>query len=75
MKLTGNILNSMEDKIKSGAEILDEFFDNLGNLDNVDPKIAELLKDLYFEGTLSEARVKNDLEKLRNEKNPDNEDK
>ena len=64
----------MENTIKSGVEILDEFFENLGELENVDPKIAELLKDLYLEGTLTEARVKNDLEKLRNEKNSDNED-
>ena len=72
--MTGNILNNMENTIKSGVEILDEFFENLGELENVDPKIAELLKDLYLEGTLTEARVKNDLEKLRNEKNSDNED-
>ena len=72
--MTGNILNDMENTIKSGVEILDEFFENLGELENVDPKIAELLKDLYLEGTFTEARVKNDLEKLRNEKNSDNED-
>ena len=74
MKLTGNILNNMENTIKSGVEILDEFFENLVDLENVDSKIAELLKDLYLEGTLTESHVKNDLEKLRNEKNSDNED-
>ena len=73
MKLTGNILNDMENTIKSGVEILDEFFENLGDLENIDPQIAELLKDLYLEGTLTEARVKNELEKLRNEKKSDDE--
>lgn len=74
MKLTGNILNNMENTIKSGVEILDEFFENLGDLENIDPKIAELLKNLYLEGTLTESRVKNELENLRNEKNSDDED-
>ena len=74
MKLTGNILNDMENTIKSGVEILDEFFENLVDLENVDSKIAELLKDLYLEGTLTESHVKNELEKLRNEKNSPDED-
>ena len=64
----------MENTIKSGVEILDEFFENLGDLENIDPKIAELLKNLYLEGTLTESRVKNELENLRNEKNSDDED-
>jgi len=72
--LTGNILNDMENTIKSGVEILDEFFENLVDLENVDSKIAELLKDLYLEGTLTESHVKNELEKLRNEKNSPDED-
>lgn len=74
MKLTGNILNDMENTIKSGVEILDEFFENLGELENVDSKIAKLLKNLYHEGTLTESRVKNELEKLRNEKKSNDED-
>ncbi|WHF50996.1 hypothetical protein QGN23_11215 [Chryseobacterium gotjawalense] len=64
----------MENTIKSGVEILDEFFENLVDLENVDSKIAELLKDLYLEGTLTESHVKNELEKLRNEKNSPDED-
>ena len=73
MILTGNTLNDMENIIKSGVEILDEFFENLRDLENIDPQIAELLKDLYLKGTLTEARVKNELEKLRNEKKSDDE--
>lgn len=72
--MTGNILNNMENNIKSGAEILDEFFENLGNLENIDPQIAEMFKNLYLEESLTEARVKNELEKLRNEKNSEDED-
>lgn len=64
----------MENNIKSGAEILDEFFENLGNLENIDPQIAEMFKNLYLEESLTEARVKNELEKLRNEKNSEDED-
>ena len=71
--MTGNTLNDMENIIKSGVEILDEFFENLRDLENIDPQMAELLKDLYLKGTLTEARVKNELEKLRNEKKSDDE--
>lgn len=55
----------MIDKVKSGKEILDDFFDNIENIKDVDPEIAKLLSRLYYEDSLTEKMVKNELEKLR----------
>lgn len=55
----------MAEKVKSGKEILDEFFDNIENIENVDPEIAKILTKLYKENSLSEKSVKNELGKLR----------
>jgi hypothetical protein len=62
----------MSNKVKSGQEILDDFFGTIESIDGVDPKISKLISDLYSEGTLTEATIKNELEKLRiQEKNKD----
>ena len=55
----------MIDKVKSGKEILDDFFDNIENIKDIDPEIAKLLSRLYYEDSLTEKMVKNELEKLR----------
>ena len=55
----------MSNKVKSGQEILDDFFSTIESIDNVDPSISKLISDLYSEGTLTEARIKNELERLR----------
>lgn len=58
----------MTDKVKSGKEVLDDFFDNIQNIPNVDKSIAKLLANLYEEGKLTDINVKNELQNLR-EKN------
>jgi hypothetical protein len=65
--LTGNILNNgtMEDKVKSGKEILDDFFDGIEEIENVDIDIAKMLSKLYQEDKLTDTNVKNELQKLR----------
>jgi hypothetical protein len=65
--LTGNILNNgtMEDKVKSGKEILDDFFDGIEEIENVDKDIAKMLSKLYQEDKLTDTNVKNELQKLR----------
>lgn len=65
--MTGNILNNgtMEDKVKSGKEILDDFFDGIEEIENVDKDIAKMLSKLYQEDKLTDTNVKNELQKLR----------
>jgi len=55
----------MADKIKSGKEILDDFFDNLEEVENVDKDIAKMLVELYQNDTLTDKKVINELQKLR----------
>ncbi len=55
----------MAEKVKSGKEILDDFFKEIGNIENVDSEIAKMLGKLYNEDSLTDKAVKNELEKLR----------
>jgi hypothetical protein len=55
----------MEDKVKSGKEILDDFFDGIEEIENVDNDIAKMLSKLYQEDKLTDTNVKNELQKLR----------
>ena len=57
----------MENQIKSGKEILDNFFQNLKNLSDVDSKIAEKLCELYNQGKLTNINITNALINLRND--------
>ena len=54
-----------ENKIKSGKEILDDFFENIENIENVDPNISKMLAKLYQEDKLTDTNVKNELQQLR----------
>lgn len=54
----------MENKVKSGKEILDDFFENIGSIENVDKDMAKMLSDLYMQGKLTDVNVKNELPKL-----------
>ena len=53
------------DEIKSGKEILDEFFENIENLPGVDKTIAEVLKKLYKEEKLTQTNLSNALFRMR----------
>ncbi|MBS4040071.1 MAG: hypothetical protein KGZ81_05675 [Flavobacteriales bacterium] len=55
----------MKDKVKSGKEILDDFFDGIEEIENVDKDIAKMLSKLYQEDKLTDTNVKNELQKLR----------
>jgi len=55
----------MDQKVKSGKEIVSDFFENLVNLESVDPDIANMLVDLYKTEKLTDTNVKNELQKLR----------
>ncbi len=55
----------MEKKIKSGKEILDDFFTAIKEIENVDKTLAESLTSLYKDGKLTDTNVKNKLSELR----------
>ena len=55
----------MDNKVKSGKEILDDFFTNISKIKNVDKGLAESLSNLYEQGKLTDTNVKNELSKLR----------
>lgn len=57
----------MDNKVKSGKEILDNFFKNIQNIENVDKDLAQSLANLYDQDKLTETNVKNELQKLREE--------
>ena len=55
----------MDNQVKSGKEILEDFFDNIQNIENVDKNLAQSLADLYKENNLTEKKVINKLQELR----------
>lgn len=55
----------MSKEVKSGQEILDTFFETIQSIENVDPKISQLIYQLYKSDSLTERAIKNGLEQLR----------
>lgn len=55
----------MDNEVKSGKEILDDFFKDIQNIENIDKNIAQSLSALYEQGKFTDANVKNELQKLR----------
>lgn len=54
-----------EKKIKTGKEILDNFFSEIHKIENVQPEMVELIKKLYDENNLTDSNLKNGLLDLR----------
>ena len=59
----------MTDQIKSGQEILDEFFSQVINIEGVDQEVAKTIMKLYQEGKLTNINISNELSRIR-EKRP-----
>ncbi|MBI5204701.1 MAG: hypothetical protein HZA11_07280 [Nitrospirae bacterium] len=57
----------MDNQVKSGKEILDDFFGNITNLPGVDREIAEKILELYKAGKLTSTNIANALVTLREE--------
>lgn len=57
----------MAEKVKSGKEILDDFFNGIDEIENVDAAIAKMLSELYQNDRLTDTNVKNELQKLRDD--------
>jgi len=63
-------INNMDSQIKSGKELLDDFFDNISKLPGVDATLADKMRELYKEGKLTNKNISNVLSKLREENVP-----
>jgi hypothetical protein len=61
----------MEEAIKSGKEILDEFFSEIKQIPNVDQKLAEALALLYRDQKFTEKQILNALQASEGEKSDD----
>jgi hypothetical protein len=55
----------MTDQIKSGKEILDEFFSQIIDIEGVDQDVAETIIKLYQEGRLTNINISNELSRIR----------
>lgn len=55
----------MAEKVKSGKEILDDFFNGIEEIENIDKDIAKIIFNLYQSDKLTDTYVKNELQKLR----------
>jgi len=65
--------NTMEEtKVKSGKEIIDNFFKEISSIENVDKTIAENLAELFTNGKLTDKNVVNELQKIRTENDNEN---
>ena len=58
----------MTEQIKSGLEILDEFFSQIENIEGVDQYFAKTVLRLYQEGKLTNTNLSNDLITIREKK-------
>lgn len=54
----------MDKEIKSGKEVIDEFFSEIYNVENVDEKTVDALVSLYGEGKLTDKNIQNALESI-----------
>ena len=57
------------DKIQSGKELCNHFFEALIDKDDIDQEMAVLLKEFYFEGRLTKDNILQELKILREKKN------
>jgi len=57
----------MDKKIKSGRDVIDEFFSEIYNIENVDVKTLESLVSLYDENKLTDKNIQNALGELLQE--------
>lgn len=57
----------MGDGIKSGKEVIDEFFAGILNIDKVDKKLVQRLLDLYGDQKFTDTHIQNMTEQLLQE--------
>jgi hypothetical protein len=54
----------MTGEIKSGAEVVREFFAEIYNVEEADKSVADMLVKLYDDGKLTDTNIKNALDEL-----------
>lgn len=54
----------MDDKIKSGKDVIDDFFAEIYNIPNADKKTVDALVELYGQGKLSDKNIQNTLDEI-----------
>lgn len=54
----------MSDKIKSGKEVIDEFFSEIYNVENADKTSVDILVSLYGKNKLTDTNIQNALDDL-----------
>ncbi|MDM8001211.1 MAG: hypothetical protein QUS33_14785 [Dehalococcoidia bacterium] len=57
----------MGNKVKTGREILDEFFGTVGDIAGVDKNVTDVLADLYQRRRLTNKNLSTKLAELREE--------
>lgn len=57
----------MGEKIKSGKQVIDEFFAEIMNIEGVDKKTVAKLTSLYDEGKLTDTNIENAMGQLLQE--------
>jgi len=55
----------MEEIIKSGKEVIDEFFSEILNIEGVDEKTVAMLVQLYSDDKLTDTNIQNELDGLK----------
>ena len=61
-----------EQIVKSGKEIVDDFFSTITAIDGVDIAIANSLTELYTQDKLTDKNVANELQKVRQQNGNEN---
>ena len=57
----------MAEKIKSGQEILNDFFVEIASIEGIDQNIVNVVTNLYREGKLTDTNLSNELTRIREE--------
>ena len=58
----------MPNEVKSGQQMLDEFFSELAKIKEVDKEIANIVIELYKEGKLSNTNLSNEFAEILEKK-------
>jgi hypothetical protein len=61
-----------EQIVKSGKEIVDDFFNTITSIEGVDTAIANSLTELYAQDKLTDKNVVNELQKVRQQNGNEN---
>ena len=54
----------MSDEIKSGKEVIEEFFAGILGIEGIDKKTVEIFTSLHSEGRLTDINIQNAMEEL-----------